>query len=121
MGEAVAVAEMVATGAGGAARQRQGEIGMLAVASSHLGSGVGRRLVAAAEARCRSSGCAVARLELLAPRDWTHPFKARLREWYEGRLGYEPMHEADFAADYPRIAPLLACPCTYTVFHKELL
>ena len=88
-------------------------------ASSHL---VGRR----AAARGGGGGAVpVERLrgarQLLAPRDWTHPFKARLREWYECRLGYEPMHEADFAADYPRIAPLLACPCTYTVFHKELL
>src|SRR3954470_23859518 len=50
-----------------------GEFGLLAAAPAHRGTGVGRDLVAFAEQRCREAGAAEMGLELLVPREWTHP------------------------------------------------
>ena len=92
---------------------------MLSVAAEHLGRGLGRQLVGAAEARCRDSGRAVMRLELLAPRGYEHATKRWLGMWYQ-RMGYQKGQPDDFGAAFPRIAPLLACDCVFTVYLKAL-
>ena len=48
----------------------------------------------------------------LSPLQW-------LEMWY-GRLGYIKGAPEDFAAAFPRIAPLLAVPCEFTVYLKPL-
>ena len=96
-----------------------GELGMLSVSAGHLGSGLGRRLLLSAEAHCKAAGCTQMRLELLAPRDSPHPTKKWLDAWY-ARQGYAKGAPDDFAAAFPRIAPLLAVPCVFTVYLKPL-
>jgi GNAT superfamily N-acetyltransferase len=96
-----------------------GEFGMLAADPARRGLGVGRELVRFAEETSRRAGCRAVQLELLMPRDWTHPSKQFLAEWY-GRLGYRVTHRADFAGDYPHLAPLLATPCDFLIYRKDL-
>lgn len=109
---------------GGVVRVQQlspalGEFGMLVADPARRGSGIGRDLVAYAEDWARSRELPVMQLELLLPRTWTHPAKERLRQWYT-RIGYERVSTADFASDYPGLAPRLATPCDYAIFHKAL-
>jgi GNAT superfamily N-acetyltransferase len=97
----------------------EGEFGMLVASPDHRGIGLGRRLVEFAERWARERGLDTMQLELLVPRDWTHPVKEFLREWYT-RIGYRPVRRADLADDYPALAPLLATPCDFVVYHKPL-
>ncbi|KDN19864.1 GNAT family N-acetyltransferase [Amycolatopsis rifamycinica] len=96
-----------------------GEFGMLAADPARRGLGVGRELVRFAERVSRDAGCREMQLELLVPREWTHPSKQFLAEWY-GRLGYRVTHRADLAEDYPHLAPSLATPCDFLVYRKDL-
>jgi GNAT superfamily N-acetyltransferase len=96
-----------------------GEFGMLVADPGRRGEGIGSGLVAYAEKWAVDRGLRRMQLELLMPRTWTHPVKERLRQWYT-RIGYERVSTADFAADYPELAPKLATPCDYVIFHKEL-
>ncbi|MFF1608327.1 GNAT family N-acetyltransferase [Amycolatopsis sp. NPDC058278] len=96
-----------------------GEFGMLAADPARRGLGVGRELVRFAERVSRDAGCREMQLELLVPRDWTHPSKQFLAEWY-GRLGYRVTHRADLAEDYPHLAPSLATPCDFLIYRKDL-
>ncbi len=96
-----------------------GEFGMLAADPARRGLGVGRKLVRFAEQVSRAAGCREMQLELLVPRDWTHPSKQFLAEWY-GRLGYRVTHRADLAADYPHLAPSLATPCDFLIYRRSL-
>ncbi|MDT7799829.1 MAG: hypothetical protein QOI78_3262 [Actinomycetota bacterium] len=96
-----------------------GEFGMLAADPARRGTGIGRDLVRFAERVSRDAGCRRMQLELLVPREWTHPSKQFLAEWYD-RLGYRVTHRADLAEDYPHLAPSLATPCDFLVYHKEL-
>lgn len=96
-----------------------GELGMLCVSETCLGRGLGRLLVSSAELYCKKNGCKQMRLELLTPRAFVHPVKAWLDGWYQ-RLGYVKGVTEDFGAAYPRIAPLLACECNFTVYLKDL-
>ncbi len=96
-----------------------GEFGMLAADPARRGLGVGRELVRFAERTSRAAGCREMQLELLVPRDWTHPAKQFLAEWY-GRLGYRVTHRADLAQDYPHLAPSLATPCDFLIYRKDL-
>ena len=97
-----------------------GEFGMLAADPARRGLGVGRELVRFAEQAGRDAGCREMQLELLVPREWTHPSKQFLAEWY-GRLGYRVTHRADLAEDYPHLAPSLATPCDFLVYRKALV
>ncbi|MDR7277805.1 GNAT family N-acetyltransferase [Catenuloplanes atrovinosus] len=97
----------------------EGEFGMLAAHPGHRGTGIGRDLVAFAEDWARGQGLAVMQLELLYPTEWEHPVKAFLRDWYT-RSGYRIVHKADFAEAYPALAPKVATPCDFLVFHKAL-
>ncbi|WP_290060966.1 GNAT family N-acetyltransferase [Amycolatopsis solani] len=96
-----------------------GEFGMLAADPARRGAGIGRELVRFAEQTCREAGCREMQLELLVPREWTHPSKQFLAEWY-ARLGYRVTHRADLAGDYPHLAPALATPCDFLIYRKDL-
>ena len=96
-----------------------GEFGQLAVDPPATGAGVGRALIAFAEDTCRERGATEMSLELLVPRDGTHPAKERLHAWYS-RLGYRIVSVGDFAAAYPEVAPLLAVPCDLRAYRKAL-
>lgn len=96
-----------------------GEFGMLAADPARRGLGIGRDLVTFAERTSREAGCREVQLELLVPREWTHPAKQFLAEWYD-RLGYRVTHRADLAEDYPHLAPSLATPCDFLIYRKEL-
>ena len=71
------------------------------------------------QAACRERGATEMGLELLVPRQGTHPAKERLHEWYS-RLGYRIAGRDDFAAAYPEVGDLLAVPCDLRRYRKRL-
>jgi GNAT superfamily N-acetyltransferase len=97
----------------------QSEFAMLAASPEHRGTGIGRALVLHAERQSLAEGRHVMRLELLVPREWKHPSKERLAQWYD-RLGYRLVRVGTLDEDYPHLAPLLATPCAYRIYHKDL-
>ncbi|MGN9908480.1 GNAT family N-acetyltransferase [Phytohabitans sp. LJ34] len=97
----------------------EGEFGMLVADPDHRGIGLGRRLVDFAEGWAREQGATTMRLELLVPREWDHPVKEFLRGWYT-HAGYRPVRRGSLADDYPALAPLLATPCDFVIYHKPL-
>lgn len=94
-----------------------GELGLLSAARRD--SGVGGELVALAEAWAGERGLARMRLTLLVPRSGTHPFKARLHDWYS-KLGYRVIARCDFAHELPESARLLSAPCDLVIYEKAL-
>lgn len=96
-----------------------GEFGMLVAAPEERGTGLGRDLVSFAESWARERGLSRMQLELLVPQTWAHPVKDFLRDWYT-RIGYQVVRTDDFGAAFPELAPRLACPCDFLIFHKEL-
>jgi ribosomal protein S18 acetylase RimI-like enzyme len=97
----------------------KGEFGMLAADPAHRGVGVGRELVRFAERYSREEGLDTMQLELLVPRDWTHPAKEFLDAWYT-RIGYRVARTGTIDEAYPALAPLLATPCDFVIYHKDL-
>ncbi|MGH9229676.1 MAG: GNAT family N-acetyltransferase [Acidimicrobiales bacterium] len=97
-----------------------GEFGMLAAQPAHRGEGVGRELVRFAEHVSLQRGLANMQLELLVPRDRSHPTKEFLHAWYT-RIGYQVMRTGRIDESYPHLAPLLATPCDFVVYHKPLI
>jgi GNAT superfamily N-acetyltransferase len=95
------------------------ELGLLAAAANHRGTGVGRALVDFAERSSRERGLRAIRLELLLPRTWRHPSKEALEAWY-GRRGYRLVGSGTIDAAHPHLAPLLATPCEIAVYEKAL-
>lgn len=95
------------------------EFGMLAAEPASRGLGIGRALVAFAEARAADRGCSVMQLELLVPTTWQHPSKQFLDAWYS-RLGYREVRRGRLAELYPELEPLLATPCDLVISHKAL-
>jgi ribosomal protein S18 acetylase RimI-like enzyme len=96
-----------------------GEFGMLAADPGHRGRGIGRELVRFAEELSRERGLETMRLELLVPKTWTHPSKRFLHEWYT-RLGYRVVRRGSIEEQYPELAPQLATPCDFVIYHKKL-
>jgi GNAT superfamily N-acetyltransferase len=96
-----------------------GEFGMLAAAPEHRGTGVGRALVDFAERLSRDRGLRAMQLELLVPRAWNSPAKVLLDHWYR-RLGYEVVSVGDARDALPSHAALLAVPCDFVIYEKEL-
>ena len=96
-----------------------GEFGMLAADPAHRGVGVGRELVRFVERKCRADGLPAMRLELLVPRGWSHPTKQFLAAWYT-RLGYRVARTGTIDEAYPALAPLLATPCDFVIYKKNL-
>ena len=95
------------------------EFGMLVTDPEYRGLGIGRALVAFAEDWARNQGCEWMQLELLVPQAWTHPVKEFLRDWYE-RIGYRRVRVARLEVAYPALAPLLATPSDFVIYHKSL-
>lgn len=93
---------------------------LLATAPEHQGKGIATALIDHAEAQAEAAGRHHMRLELLVPQTWTHPTKEALAHWYT-RTGYHLTHTTRFDEDYPHLAPLLATPCDYRIYHKRLL
>src|SRR5262245_6797212 len=95
------------------------EFGMLVADPNYRGQGIGSALVAHAEKWAREHACHTMRLEVLAPRHWTHPNKNFLWRWY-ARLGYAPETTEPFEWMYPELVPELATECDFTVWYKSL-
>jgi GNAT superfamily N-acetyltransferase len=95
------------------------EFGMLAADLAHRGAGIGRELVRFAERRSRDGGFATMQLELLVPRDWSHPAKEFLAAWYT-RMGYRVCRTRTVQESYPELAPRLATPCDFVTYRKAL-
>ena len=95
------------------------EFGMLAAAFAKRSLGVGRELVSFAERKCLDSGRRTMQLELLVPRAWSHPAKEFLAQWY-GRLGYVVIRRGTIDETYPHLAPLLATPCDFIIYRRDL-
>jgi GNAT superfamily N-acetyltransferase len=57
----------------------EGEFGMLVADPAHRGQGVGRELVRFAERWCRERGLDRMQLEVLVPRQWSHPSRSSLQ------------------------------------------
>jgi len=96
-----------------------GEFGMLVAHPDHRGAGIGRDLVAFAEELARQQDLDRMQLELLVPQTWTHPVKEFLRGWY-ARIGYVEVRTDGLAEAYPALQPLLATPCDFVIYHKDL-
>jgi GNAT superfamily N-acetyltransferase len=97
----------------------EGEFGMLVADPDHRGLGIGRELVIFAEDLSRRRGAAAMQLELLVPRSWSHPTKRFLHAWYT-RMGYQPARSGTIDESYPDLAPLLATPCDFVIYRKDL-
>lgn len=97
----------------------EGEFGMLATEPEQRGAGIGRQLVRFAERSSRDHGLTIMQLELLVPRSWKHPFKEYLNDWYT-RIGYRIVRIGAIEESYPDLAPLLATPCDFRIYHKDL-
>jgi SAM-dependent methyltransferase/GNAT superfamily N-acetyltransferase len=96
-----------------------GECGMLVADPAHRSLGIGRELLRFAERRCRADGLRTMQLELLVPRGWTHPTKELLEAWYT-RVGYRVARTGTIDEAYPALAPLLATPCDFVIYQKDL-
>lgn len=96
-----------------------GEFGMLVADTDHRGLGVGRELVRFAERKCDRDGLVTMQLELLVPRNWSHPVKEFLAAWYT-RIGYRVARTGTIDEAYPALAPLLATPCDFVIYRKDL-
>jgi hypothetical protein len=59
------------------------------------------------------------RLGLLVPREWSHPSKEFLADWY-GRIGYKVVRTGPVEETHPHLAPLLATPCDFLTHEKNL-
>jgi GNAT superfamily N-acetyltransferase len=95
------------------------EFGMLVASPRHRGLGIGRKLVWFAEHWSLDQHREAMQLELLVPREWTHPHKKFLAEWYT-RLGYEVVRKEELGLMYPNLAPRLTCPCDHVIYRKDL-
>jgi GNAT superfamily N-acetyltransferase len=96
-----------------------GEFGMLMADPGRRGTGIGSALVERAASWARDQACHTMRLELLTPRNWTHPSKEFLKKWYS-RIGYEPIATESLEVLHPELVPELATECDFTVWHKSL-
>ena len=82
----------------------EGEFGMLVADPAHRGQGVGRELVRFAERWSREQGLDTMQLEVLVPRQWSHPSKEFLKAWYT-RIGYRPVRTGQFERELSRARP----------------
>jgi GNAT superfamily N-acetyltransferase len=99
--------------------EHTGEFGMLVADPDYRGVGIGRELVRFAERKCSAEGLSTMQLELLVPRGWTHRTKAFLAAWYT-RIGYRVARTGTIDEAYPALAPLLATPCDFVIYEKDL-
>lgn len=95
----------------------RGQLGMLVADPSQRGTGIGRALIHFAEELSVARGLRMMQLELLVPRDWTHPIKMFLEGWYT-RSGYRLVRTERPEEAYPHLAPFLATACDLRIYHK---
>lgn len=95
------------------------EFGMLTASFEQRGTGIGRELVRFAEQYTRDVGREIMQLEVLVPREWAHPSKEFLVDWYT-RIGYQVARKGTIEESYPDLAPHLATPCDFVVYHKSV-
>ena len=95
------------------------EFGLLAVDPSCRGLGLGRELVRFAERHGHDLRCGTMQLELLVPLQWKHPSKEFLAQWY-GRMGYTAHSTGSADELYPSLSPLLATPCEFIIYRKNI-
>lgn len=93
---------------------------MLAVDEEYQGIGIGRALIRFAEQKCREENLRMMQLELLVPEKGSHPTKIILENWYT-RIGYHPVHTKTIDALFPKLVQMLATPCKFIIFQKELI
>ncbi|MGN6679225.1 MAG: GNAT family N-acetyltransferase, partial [Streptosporangiaceae bacterium] len=96
-----------------------GEFGMLDADPAHRGVGVGRELVRFAERWSQAQGLDTMQLKVLVPRHWSHPSKEFLTAWYT-RMGYRQVRAIPVDGSRPELVPLLATPCDFVTYHKNL-
>ncbi|KAH0493273.1 hypothetical protein TgHK011_008186 [Trichoderma gracile] len=94
-------------------------LSMLALDKAYQGLGLGREMFQFVEDHCLSLGCTTLGLDILVPTSYDHPLKTRMQAWYQ-RRGFRETRLADFAEEYPALAPLLSGPVVYRVFEKKL-
>lgn len=94
-------------------------LSMLALDEAYQGLGLGREIFQFVEDHCRALGCTTLGLDILVPTSYDHPLKTRMQAWYK-RRGFRETRLADFAEEYPALAPLLSGPVVYRVFEKKL-
>ncbi|HKW35410.1 MAG TPA: GNAT family N-acetyltransferase [Candidatus Acidoferrum sp.] len=88
-------------------RGERGYLGLLGVAPERQGTGLGRKLMDAAENYFRAAGCRAIDLRIISPR-------TSLPAFYE-RMGYVQTGTAPFAPDVP-----VKVPCHYVLMSKQL-
>jgi|SRR5689334_4541269 len=88
-------------------RGERGHLGLLGVVPARQGTGLGRKLMEAAEDYFRAAGCRGIDLRIISPR-------TPLPAFYE-RMGYAQTGTAPFAADVP-----VKVPCHYVLMSKQL-
>lgn len=88
-------------------RGHRGYLGLLGVEPRRQGTGLGRKLMHAAEKYFRATGCLGIDLRIISPR-------TPLPAFYE-HMGYAQTGTAPFAADVP-----VKVPCHYILMSKEL-
>ena len=93
--------------------------GMLVTDPEYRSLGIGKKLIAAAEAWAVSKGRVIMRLEILAPRNWVDSNKEFLRIWYT-KMGYILQSTEDFGRLYPEKSADLATTCDFAIYHKIL-
>jgi GNAT superfamily N-acetyltransferase len=96
-----------------------GEFGMLVADRKHRGKGIGSTLMDSAEKWAREMACHTVRIELLTPRNWTHPSKEFMKKWC-ARMGYKPLATESFEILHPELVPELVTECDFTVWYKSL-
>ncbi len=92
-----------------AVKEGRGYFGMLSVLPGHQGNGLGRELVAAAEARCQDAGCREMDL-------WVVNLREELPPWYR-RLGYRETGTAPWPEE---ALAELSRPAHFIIMSKQL-
>lgn len=95
------------------------ETGMLVADPDRRNEGVGRALRRFVTDMLQQQGIPTLQIELLSPRDWAQPSKRFMAEWNE-RAGYKVVRTGSFEDQYPDLAPLLATPCDFIIYHLDL-
>ena len=93
-------------------RGETGYLGLVSVAPSQQGLGLGRRLMTAGESWLREAGCSVCEL-------WVLSVRPELTDWY-GRLGYRVVRTEPFVAVNPPPTRRLLRPCHFEVMERDL-
>lgn len=99
---------------------RTAETGMLVADPEHRGKGIGRELRRFVIDVLKDQGIETLQIELLVPREWKQPSKDFMAGWNE-RSGYRVVRRGAFEDQYPHLAPRLATPCDFIIYHKSLV